>query len=68
MNLLRHLLLSAARHSFSFSSQHVPGVNNQVADGLSRFHWQRFWQLAPDAQRSPIQVPSQLLEELTPPL
>ena len=37
MHLLRHLLLSAARHSFSFTSQHVPGVNDQVADALSRF-------------------------------
>ena len=68
MHLLRQLLLSAARHSFSFSSQHVPGVNNQVADALSRFHWQRFWQLAPEAQRSPTPVPPQLLEELTSPL
>jgi len=68
MHLLLHLLLSAARHSFSFSSQHVPGVNNQVADALSHFHWQRFWQLAPDAQRFPTPVPPKLLEELTSPL
>ena len=35
MRLLRSLLFSAARHSFSFSSLHVPGVNNQLADALS---------------------------------
>ena len=34
MRLLRHLLLSVARHSFSFSAQQVPGVNNQLADAL----------------------------------
>ena len=34
VGLLRDLLLSAARHSFSFSAQHVPGINNQLADAL----------------------------------
>ena len=38
MRLLRHLLLSAACHSFSSSAQQVPGINNQLADALSRFH------------------------------
>ena len=41
MRLLLHLLLSA---------QHVPGVNNQLANALSRFHWQDFHLLAPEAQ------------------
>ena len=35
MRLLCHPLLSVARHSFSFSAQQVPGVNNQLADDLS---------------------------------
>ena len=65
MRLLRSLLFSAARHSFSFSSQHVPGVNNQLADALSR--WQEFWHLAPDAQPRPIVVPPDLLAHLTSP-
>ena len=42
MQLLRNLLFSAACHSFSFSAEHVPGVNNQLADALARFHWQEF--------------------------
>ena len=37
MRLLHSLLLLATRHSFSFSTQHVPDVNNQIADALSRF-------------------------------
>ena len=65
MRLLRHLLLSAARHSFSFSAQHVPGNNNQLADALSRFHWQDFCLLAPEAQPLPTTVPPQLLTDLT---
>ena len=50
MQLLRNLLLSAARYSFSFSAQHILGVFNQIADSLSRFRWQEFRQLAPGAQ------------------
>ena len=65
MRLLRHLLLSAAHHSFSFSAQHVPGVNNQLADALSRFCWQEFHLLAPEAQPLPTPIPPQLLMDLT---
>ena len=65
MRLLRHLLASAARFNFFFSSQHVPGIHNSVADALSRFHWQKFRSLAPQAQLLPVSIPPQLLEELT---
>ena len=65
MQLLSSLLFSAARHSFSSSSQHVPGVNNQLADALSRFNWQEFWHLAPDAQPHPTVVPLDLLAHLS---
>ena len=68
MQLLRSLLFSGARLSFSFSSQHVPGVFNQLADALSRFNWQEFRRLAPEAQPLPIVVPPELLAELTSPL
>jgi len=45
---LLHLLLSAAaRFNFSFTSQHIPGIHNNIADALSRFHWQDFSRLAP---------------------
>lgn len=64
MRLLRHLLTSAAHFNFSFSSQHVPGIHNCIADALSRFHWQEFRRLAPEAQLLPISVPPQLLTDL----
>ena len=63
MQLLRSLLLSAARHSFSFSARHVPG--NQIADALSHFRWQDFRQLVPDAQPHPTWIPPELLAALT---
>ena len=67
MHLLRDLLLSAARWGFTFSSMHVPGVQNSVADAISRFHWQEFRRLAPDAHPSPCLIPQFLLASLTPP-
>ena len=63
MQLLRSLLLSTARHSFSFSARHMPG--NQIADALSRFRWQDFRQLVPDAQPHPMWTPPELLAALT---
>lgn len=67
MRLLRHLLASAARFNFSFAAHHVPGVSNRIADALSRFHWQEFRRLAPEAQLLPVPVPPQLLKDLTAP-
>ena len=67
MRLLRHLLASAARFNFSFASLHVPGVLNNIADALSRFHWQEFRRLAPKAQLLPVTIAPQLLEELIEP-
>ena len=61
IGLLHSLLFSTAHHRFFFSSQHVRGVKNQLADALSRFNWQEFWHLAPDAQ------PPKLLADLTSP-
>lgn len=69
MFLLRKLLFVGARFSFTFTAQHVLSIHNKVADALiSRFHWQEFRLLAPEAHMSPVAVPQDLLEELTRPL
>ena len=68
MYLVRKLLSAAARFSFTFTAQHVPGVHNKVADALSRFNMQEFRRLAPEAQPHPVAVPADLLEKLTRPL
>lgn len=39
MHLLRQLLSAAAVFSFTFTAQPVPGVQNNIADALSCFHW-----------------------------
>lgn len=68
MRLLRLLLSAAARFNFTFTSQHIPGIHNNIADALSRFHWQDFRRLAPWAHPYPVPVPHQLWELLIPPL
>ena len=66
MKLLRHLLSAAARFNFTFTSQHIPGVHNNIADALSRFHWQEFRRLAPMAHPHPLPITPQLWELLIP--
>ena len=68
MFLLCKLLLAAARFNFTFMAQHVPGTHNTIADALSRFHWQEFMHLAPEAQPDPVTVPVQLWQDLISPL
>lgn len=63
MRLLRNLLSSAAHFNFSFHAQHIPSLQNKIADALSRFNWQTFWLFAPQAQVAPSQIPHQLLED-----
>ena len=67
MQLLRHLLSAAARFNFTFTAQHLPGIHNNIADALSRFRWQEFRRLAPEAQPLPVAVPHQLWELLISP-
>ena len=60
MRLLRHFLSAAAHFNFTFTSQHIPRVHNNIADALPRFHWQDFRHLAPTAQLHPITITPQL--------
>lgn len=68
MHLLRDLVLPATRFSFSYSVKHVPGLHNEIADALSRFLWQEFWRLAPQANPQPTPLPQLLQDQLTSPL
>ena len=56
MQLLHHLLFAAARFNFTFTSQHIPSVHNNIADALSRFYWQEFRRLAPMAHPHPVPI------------
>ena len=60
MFLLRKLLFDAAQSKFTFTTQHVPGIHNAVADALSRFHWQEYRCLAPEAHPVLVDIPQSL--------
>ena len=65
MHLLRLLLMAAAHHNFIFSAQHIARSANKIPDAISRFHWQAFRHLAPQADRQPTVIPPHLWETLT---
>ena len=49
MRLMRRLTWCAAKGNFIILAKHIPGVNNDIADALSRFQMSRFRKLAPRA-------------------
>ncbi len=57
MPLLRRLTWISACDQFIIIAKHVPGSENQIADSLSRFLFQKFRTLAPDADQFPTPVP-----------
>ena len=57
MDLVRFLVLISMKHNFLVRARHVPGVDNGIADALSRFQVKRFRDLAPNADRTPCFIP-----------
>lgn len=53
MKLMRKLTFHAATHHFVVHAAHIPGVNNSIADSLSRYQMQKFRMLAPAAATEP---------------
>ncbi|KAM4663361.1 uncharacterized protein O3C94_011588 [Discoglossus pictus] len=62
IRLLRHLVLACLPLNICFRAKHVPGIDNSIADALSRFQWGRFSQLAPQAAATGEQFPLTLWE------
>ena len=61
MDLIRHLTLLTLQHNIYIHAVNIPGTHNAIADAISRFHFQRFRQLAPDADSSPCQLPDTVM-------
>lgn len=57
MPMLRRLTWISACDQFIIRAKHVPGSQNQIADSLSRFLFQKFRTLAPEADQFPTPVP-----------
>lgn len=57
MKLVRNLYLTAARLQCFISFKHVYGVNNPIADSISRFQDSKFREMAPFADLHPTPLP-----------
>lgn len=57
MALVRMLYFCAAQFRIHVMVTHIPGVENNIADALSRFQDTRFRKLAPEAQQLPNPTP-----------
>lgn len=57
MPLLRRLTWISACDQFILIAKHILGSKNQIADSLSRFMFQKFRMLAPEADELPTPVP-----------
>ncbi|XP_033762122.1 uncharacterized protein LOC117343748 [Pecten maximus] len=53
MCLLRELILVSMQYNIQLKAQHIAGVDNFIADAISRFQWGRFRVLEPEAKAQP---------------
>lgn len=60
VRLLRFLVLRCLSLNCFIKAVHVPGVENSIADALSRFQWDRFRKLAPAAEQRSVPCPRHL--------
>lgn len=60
--LFRKLFFLAAKGNFNIALKHLPGVNNQIADALSRAQVDRFRILAPKANLEATTTPAWLIQ------
>ena len=63
MDLLRPITLFTLQHTgnFTLTAVHVPGLQNGIADSLSRFQMERFRELAPEASPTGYPIPPSLI-------
>ena len=64
MDLLRCLFFFEMARDFQIIVSHVRGVDNDIADDLSRNHMSSFFQKVPQALPIPTPVPPNLMELL----
>ena len=58
MTLVRRITLLCLEYNMVIKANHIQGVKNNLCDALSRFQFQRFRQLAPEADPEPQPMPS----------
>ena len=60
MKLVRFLTMLCLNFNIVVKSSHIPGINNEICDALSRQQFERFRRLAPKAEVHPCPIPSHL--------
>ena len=60
MQLVRKLVIRCLELNIHFKASHILGIDNGIADALSRFHVTRFRQLAPGADHNITPLPADL--------
>ena len=60
MGLIRAFTLRALRYNILVHARHIPGLDNSIADALSRQQMDRFRQLAPEARELPEVLPPEV--------
>lgn len=53
----RPLILVTLHHNIQFKAQHIPGIDNKIADATSRKQWKFFRRIAPSANKDPQHSP-----------
>ncbi|XP_033749212.1 uncharacterized protein LOC117333903 [Pecten maximus] len=57
MNLMRKLTFCSMSNNFIVHARHIPGIDNSIADAISRFQMEKFRHLAPHADPFPTLCP-----------
>lgn len=57
MSFLRSLILVTLQHNIQFKAQHILGIDNKIADAISRKQWDFFRRIAPNADKDPQPIP-----------
>ena len=60
VRLLQHLVLRCLQRNVFIHAVHIPGVENVIADALSRFQWDRFRELVPGSEQHGVPCPEEL--------
>ena len=63
-HLLRCIFFISAKFDFTLIAAHIPGQDNTLADAISRNNATLFLSLSPQADRTPTQVPQDLINKL----
>lgn len=58
MCLLRQLVLFVMKYNITFKAKHIAGLDNSIADAISRKQWRRFRNLALVARKDPDPIPA----------